>query len=71
MADQPDNPGAQFLERKLATILSADVAEFSRLMGENEEQTLNTFRGHTQALESLVAMPSWLSLAARLKRCDA
>jgi class 3 adenylate cyclase len=56
MAEESENPGAQFLERKLATILSADVAEFSRLMGENEEQTLKTFRGHRQVFESLVAM---------------
>ena len=56
MAEEPVDPGAQFLERKLATILSADVAEFSRLMGENEEQTLTTFRGHKQVFESLVAM---------------
>jgi class 3 adenylate cyclase len=56
MPDELDNPSAQFLERKLATILSADVAEFSRLMGEDEEQTLRTFRGHKQVFESLVAM---------------
>jgi class 3 adenylate cyclase len=57
MSDQTDNPSAEFvLERKLATILSADVAEFSRLMGEDEEQTLKTFRGHKQVFESLVAM---------------
>lgn len=56
MADQSDNPNAQFLERKLATILSADVAEFSRLMGEDEEQTLRIFRGHKQVFESLVTM---------------
>ena len=56
MPDELDNPGSQFLERKLATILSADVAEFSRLMGEDEEQTLRTFRGHKQVFESLVAM---------------
>ena len=37
--------GAQFLERNLSTILSADVAEFSRLMAEDEEQTLRVFRG--------------------------
>jgi len=54
--EQPDNPSPQFLERKLATILSADVAEFGRLMGEDEEQTLRTFRGHKQVFESLVAM---------------
>lgn len=56
MPEEIDNPGAQFLERKLATILSADVAEFSRLMGEDEEQTLRIFRGHKQVFESLVAM---------------
>jgi class 3 adenylate cyclase len=56
MPDETNNPSAQFLERKLATILSADVAEFSRLMGEDEEQTLRTFRGHKQVFESLVAM---------------
>src|SRR5271170_2174487 len=56
MPDGNDNPGAQELERKLATILSADVAEFSRLMSEDEEQTLKTFRGHKQVFESLVKM---------------
>src|SRR5579863_26005 len=54
--DQPDIPDTQFLERKLATILSADVAEFSRLMGEDEEQTLRVFREHKKVFESLVAM---------------
>jgi len=53
----PGNPsGTDSLERKLATILSADVAEFSRLMAENEEETLRTFRSHKQVFESLVAM---------------
>ena len=56
MPDDLDNPSAHSLERKLATIVSADVAEFSRLMGEDEEQTLRTFRGHKQVFESLVAM---------------
>ncbi len=56
MPDRYDTPSAQFIERKLSTILSADVAEFSRLMGEDEEQTLRTFRGHKKVFESLVAM---------------
>jgi class 3 adenylate cyclase len=57
MPDELDNQKTtQSLERKLATILSADVAEFSRLMGEDEEQTLRIFRGHKQVFESLVAM---------------
>jgi class 3 adenylate cyclase len=56
MPDPHDDAAAQPLERKLATILSADVAEFSRLMGEDEEGTLRTFRGHKQVFESLVTM---------------
>jgi class 3 adenylate cyclase len=59
MPDEPDKPvtqsGTQLVERKLSTILSADVAEFSRLMGEDEEQTLRTFRGHKKVFEALVA----------------
>ena len=42
----PDGTAADGLERKLATILSADVAAYSRLMAEDEEHTLRTFRGH-------------------------
>lgn len=68
MPDGPDKPGpqpspqpgtqsgSQIIERKLATILSADVAEFSRLMNEDEEQTLRAFRGHKKVFESLVVM---------------
>jgi class 3 adenylate cyclase len=54
MPDERDNSG--ILQRKLATILSADVASFSRLMGEDEEGTLKTFRGHKKVFESLVTM---------------
>jgi len=54
MAEQ--SPSPQALERKLATILSADVAEYSRLMAEDEEQTLRTFRGHAEIFQSLVAL---------------
>ncbi|HXX20717.1 MAG TPA: adenylate/guanylate cyclase domain-containing protein [Candidatus Acidoferrum sp.] len=62
MPDSPDKAapqpgtqsGSQIIERKLATILSADVAEFSRLMNEDEEQTLRAFRGHKKIFESLV-----------------
>ncbi len=58
MPDAPETPNGHSdpLVRKLATILSADVAEYSRLMGEDEEGTLRTFRGHKQVFESLVAM---------------
>ncbi len=44
------------LERKLATILSADVAGYSRLMAEDEEHALRTFRGHKEVFEKLVAL---------------
>ena len=60
-ADKPASPhgtisgSSQLIERKLATILSADVAEFSRLMSEDEEQTLRVFRGHKKVFEALVA----------------
>lgn len=53
MADSPITPR---VERRLATILSADVAEYSRLMAEDDEQTLRTFRAHTQVFESLVSL---------------
>src|SRR5277367_4475453 len=56
MPDEQDHPSSQALERKLATILSADVAEYSRLMGEDEEGTLRAFRGHKAVFESLVSM---------------
>ena len=55
MADEADRPTTPSLERRLATILSADVAEYSRLMAEDEEQTLRTFRAHKQVFESLVS----------------
>jgi class 3 adenylate cyclase len=47
---------AEGLERKLATILSADVAAYSRLMAEDEEGTLQTFRGHKDVFGKLVAL---------------
>ncbi len=53
MADT-DTPATPDLERKLATILSADVAAYSRLMAEDEELTLRTFRGHKEVFEKLV-----------------
>jgi adenylate cyclase len=43
------------LERKLVTVLSADVAEYSRLMAEDEEETLRVFRAHRSVIDALVA----------------
>lgn len=55
MVDEPDSPLTPSLERRVTTVLSADVAEYSRLMAEDEEQTLRTFRTHKQVFESLVS----------------
>src|SRR4030095_8181292 len=43
------------LARRLATILSADVAGYSRLMGEDEERTVQTLRGHRAVFDALLA----------------
>ncbi|MGE5202213.1 MAG: adenylate/guanylate cyclase domain-containing protein, partial [Acidobacteriota bacterium] len=51
-----EDPSVAPLERRLATILSADVAGYSRLMAEDEEQTLRVFRGHAEVFRSLVGM---------------
>ncbi len=40
----------QDVERKLTTILSADVIGYSRLMGEDEAGTLDALRAHREAL---------------------
>src|SRR6516162_8530886 len=47
---------ADGLERKLATILSADVASYSRLMAQDEERTLQTFRAHKEVFGKLVQL---------------
>ncbi len=53
--DRTPGQAAPDLERRLATILCADVAGYSRMMGENEERTVRVFRGHREIFESLVA----------------
>jgi len=50
-----DIDATQHLQRKLATILSGDVAGYARLMAEDEENTLLTFRGHKLVFEHLIA----------------
>jgi class 3 adenylate cyclase len=54
--NEPDQTAAWMLDRKLVTVLSADVAEYSRLMAEDEEQTLRTFRDYSQTFRALVDM---------------
>src|SRR5450631_3436977 len=51
--DPPENePSA--VERRLATILAADVAGYSRMMGEDEEATVQTLRGHRAIFDGLL-----------------
>jgi len=52
--NNPDQLATAMLKRKLVTILSADVAEYSRLMAEDEEQTLRIFRDYSQTFQALV-----------------
>jgi len=52
-ADSPDDAPPP-LQRRLATILSADVAGYSRLMGENEEATVQALRSHRAVFDALL-----------------
>ena len=40
------------LERKLVAILAADIEGYSRLMHENEEQTLATLSSHRKLIDT-------------------
>jgi adenylate cyclase len=42
------------MTRRLAAILSADVAEYSRLMGEDEEATIRTVTAYRDVMAALV-----------------
>jgi adenylate cyclase len=42
------------MARKLAAILSADVAGYSRLMGEDEEATIRTLTTYRELISSLI-----------------
>ena len=57
MASDPDTPDAaqEPLQRRLATILAADVAGYSRMMGENEEATVQLLRRHRAIFDALLA----------------
>jgi adenylate cyclase len=46
---------AQVVERKLAVILAADVAEYSRLMGADEVGTLRTLQAYRAIVDRLIA----------------
>jgi class 3 adenylate cyclase len=56
MPDESKPQSVQPLERRLATILCADVAGYSEMMATNEELTVRVFRGHREIFESLVSL---------------
>src|SRR5947199_10231235 len=48
------HPSAQPIERKLAAIFAADVAGYSRLMGQDEVGTLRTLAAHREIMDRLI-----------------
>jgi class 3 adenylate cyclase len=52
--DLPPESAPSPIERRLATILMADVAGYSRMMGEDEEQTVQTLRAHREIFDGLL-----------------
>ena len=42
------------IERKLAAIFAADVASYSRLMGQDEAGTLTTLAAHREIMDRLI-----------------
>ena len=49
-----DNDASTAMKRRLAAILAADVAGYSRLMGEDEAATVHDLKGHQAAVLPLV-----------------
>ena len=43
------------MERKLSTIFASDVVGFSKMMGENEEKTLETLGERRQVIDVVIA----------------
>jgi adenylate cyclase len=53
-SDEPAPRATPGMTRRLAAILSADVAEYSRLMGEDEEATIRTVTVYRDVIAALV-----------------
>ena len=53
MSEAPE--GLHVDERRLAAILAADVAGYSRLMGRNEEETVRDLEAHQAVILPLIA----------------
>ena len=63
------------MERRLAAILSTDVKEYSRLMGEDEVATIYTLTAYREVMASLIqqhrGITCWRSFPAWSRRCSA
>jgi len=46
------------VERRLAAILCADVVEYSRLMGADEEKTLVALKSHRMRRSARISLPA-------------
>src|ERR1700733_2653865 len=63
MAEGPE--GLHIDERRLAAILAADVAGYSRLMGRNEEETVRDLEAHQAVILPLIAKHGGAARASR------
>ena len=52
---------AESFKRKLTAILSADVKGYSRLMGENEAETVKTLTAYRKIMGELIQRAQWTS----------
>ena len=72
-SDEPAPGGTLGMTRKLAAILSADVAEYSRLMGEDEEATIRTVTAYRDVMAASwtpQGITCWRSLPVSWMPCS-
>jgi class 3 adenylate cyclase len=50
-----DHPGLDFMKRKIAAIFAADIAGYSRLVAEDEEETLRRLASYRQVTDDFIA----------------
>jgi hypothetical protein len=55
-----DPMNTQDFKRKLTAIMSADVAGYSRLMGDNESETVKTLEAYKQVMQKEEGKTGWL-----------
>src|ERR1700746_235893 len=54
-ADADGCPGLDFMKRKIAAIFAADIAGYSRLVAEDEEETLRRLASYRQVTDDFIA----------------